>query len=45
MLGSDSRRNRRPARAELDESALEPVEQEVEVEQLTNLCAAEDEHR
>ena len=40
----DSRRHGRPARAELDERALERLEQQVEVEQLAHLGPAQDEH-
>ena len=40
----DPRRHGRPARAELDEHALERLEQEVEVEQLAHLGPAQDEH-
>ena len=40
----DPRRNGRAPGAELDERALERVEQQVEVEQPSNLGAAQDEH-
>ena len=40
----DPRRHGRPARAELDERALERLEQQLEVEQLAHLGPAQDEH-
>ena len=43
-LRGDARRDRGAARAQLDEGALQRIEQEIEIEQPPNVVSTEDEH-